>query len=140
MMSYSIIHLVEKCKGCGKCVLACRKTHEGVANCRVSKIGNQFAYFACLHCKKPQCAIACPVGAIRRIGDVVTLSLEECIGCQNCVEACPWGVPRFNPKTGAINKCDLCHLRVAKGDMPYCVAACPEQALELKVASTKGKE
>lgn len=139
-MSYSIIHYVDKCKGCAKCVRACLKSHEGVSNCRIFKVGNQFAYFACLHCKKPQCAIACPVGAIKRLGDVVIVSVEECIGCQNCVEACPWGVPRYNSKTGAINKCDLCHIKVAKGEIPYCVAACPEQALELKVASAKRKE
>jgi Fe-S-cluster-containing dehydrogenase component len=53
------------------------------------------------------------------------------------MEACPWGVPRFNFYVGTIGKCDLCWERVAKGEKPFCVSACPNAALEIK--ETKGE-
>jgi Fe-S-cluster-containing dehydrogenase component len=136
-MPYTIVHHVEKCTGCEECVKACAEGHAGLSNCRILKVGNKFAYFTCLQCKKPQCAAACPVGALVRKGEVVAFYQEECVGCKNCMEACPWGVPRFNFYVGTIGKCDLCWERVAKGEKPFCVSACPNAALELK--ETKGE-
>jgi len=131
-MNYTIVHIVEKCTGCEECVKACSNGHDGLANCRIFKVGSSFAYFACLQCKKPQCAQACPVAALVRRGEVVAFYREVCVGCKNCMEACPWGVPRFNFNTGTIGKCDLCIERVSKGEKPYCVSACPNGALEIK--------
>ncbi|MGB9761346.1 MAG: 4Fe-4S ferredoxin [Caldimicrobium thiodismutans] len=131
-MNYTIIHLVEKCTGCEECVKACAEGHEGLSNCRIFQVGSKFAYFACLQCKKPQCASACPVSALVRKGEVVAFYKEICVGCKNCMEACPWGVPRFNFQTGTIGKCDLCIERVKRGEKPYCVSACPNGALIIK--------
>ncbi|MBX6423095.1 4Fe-4S dicluster domain-containing protein [Thermosulfurimonas sp. F29] len=139
-MPYTVAHDSEKCDGCLSCVSACAEAHEGVANCWVVKVGDKFAYFSCMQCKKPQCEAACPTGAIRREDGVVLLVREICVGCVNCVYACPWGFPQFNPATGKVNKCDLCKERVAAGEKPHCVAACPNQALAVKEVKPPAKK
>ena len=140
MDNYNIVHVVDKCKGCAKCVRACLKAHDGVSNCRIFKVGDKFAYFSCLHCRKPQCAEVCPVGALQRVGSAVVFYKERCIGCKNCIEACPWGVPRYNAKLGIKSKCDACYVRVIGGGQPYCVEACPEGALVVKEVKVPPKK
>lgn len=139
-MPYTIEHNYEKCDGCLSCISACAETHEGVANCQILKVGKVFAYFSCIQCKRPQCAEVCPTGAIRRENGVVVVINDLCVGCVNCVYACPWGVPKFNPHTGKINKCDLCKDRVARGEKPYCVLACPNEALAVKEVKPPAKK
>ncbi len=131
-MPYVVEHNSEKCDGCLSCVSACADSHQGVANCEILKVGKAFVYFSCMQCKRPQCAEVCPTGAMHRDGDVVALEHSLCVGCVNCIYACPWGVPRFNPHTGLVNKCDLCKDRIARGEKPHCVSACPKEALILK--------
>jgi len=138
-MSYKLKHDFNKCDGCGKCVEACKKAHDGVSNNAIFSVNGKYAFFTCVQCPKPACAAACPVGALRREDGVVRLFLDLCVGCLNCVEACLFGVPKFNPYTGKINKCDVCIDRVKNGEDPYCVSACPTGALKLiKVEPKKG--
>jgi len=150
-MAYVVEHDSSKCDGCLSCVDACSKAHHlppGVANCRIlevkevknGEVHKRYAYFACMQCRKPQCAEACPTGAMRRDGDVVRLLDELCVGCLNCVFACPWGVPVFNENTGKVSKCDLCIDRVKAGKEPYCVEACPNGALRVKEKKTPVKK
>jgi Fe-S-cluster-containing dehydrogenase component len=54
-----------------------------------------------------------------------------------CLEACPWSVPRFNEHTGKMIKCDFCVDRIDNGLEPACVTACTTHAL--KFALTKKK-
>ena len=131
-MPYTVVHNSEKCDGCLSCISACAEAHNGVANCHILKAGKASVYFSCMQCKRPQCAAVCPTGAMRRENEVVFVVEDLCVGCVNCVYACPWGVPQFNPYTGRVNKCDLCKDRVAAGEKPYCVAACPNEALSVK--------
>lgn len=130
-MKYKIKHHPEKCTGCEECIKACAKEHQGIPNCMLFKLGEKHYYFSCLHCKRPQCVLVCPTGALERENEVVKLEPELCIGCRNCEEVCPLGVPRFNPLTGRINKCDMCYERVKRGFLPFCVEACSEGALEI---------
>ena len=139
-MPYTIEYKQEKCDGCLSCVSACAESHEGVANCQILKVGKAFAYFSCMQCKRPQCAEVCPTGALRRENEIVVLITDLCVGCVNCVYACPWGVPKFNPHTGKINKCDFCKDRVAAGEKPYCVSACPNEALAVKEVKPPAKK
>ncbi|RUM87383.1 MAG: 4Fe-4S ferredoxin [Thermodesulfatator sp.] len=139
-MPYTVVHNAEKCDGCLTCVKACAEIHEGLANCQILKCGDKFVYFSCMQCKRPQCAEACPTGAMRRENEIVVLVRDLCVGCLNCVYACPWGVPRFNPQTGRVGKCDLCHERVAEGKKPACVEACPNEALAVKEVKPPAKK
>lgn len=140
MAKYKIKHHPEKCVGCKECMEVCAKQHHNLPNCMIFEVDGRYYYFSCLQCKKPQCMQVCPVGALERENEVVRLNLDLCIGCRNCEEACPFGIPKFNPITGKINKCDMCYERIEKGFMPFCVETCPEKALELLIESVSKEE
>ena len=44
-------------------------------------------------------------------------------------EACPYNIPRRDPKTGRISKCTMCYDRISHGLLPACVKACPTGAM-----------
>jgi formate dehydrogenase iron-sulfur subunit len=44
-------------------------------------------------------------------------------------EACPFDIPRYEEKTGVMNKCTMCNDRVSEGLKPACVQACPTGAM-----------
>ena len=54
---------------------------------------------------------------------------SRCIGCSNCVLACPFGVPRYVAKIDQMMKCDMCYDRTSVGKRPMCATVCPSQAL-----------
>jgi Fe-S-cluster-containing dehydrogenase component len=84
-----------------------------------------------MHCDEPACAAVCPADAIKRTADgVVQSSLKpRCIGCSNCVFACPFGVPKYLPQFDQMMKCDMCYDRTSVGKKPMCATVCPSQAL-----------
>jgi formate dehydrogenase beta subunit len=55
---------------------------------------------------------------------------EKCIGCKECVSACPFEIPRYDAKTEKVYKCDMCESRITNGLNPSCVKACPTGALK----------
>jgi Fe-S-cluster-containing dehydrogenase component len=85
----------------------------------------------CMHCEEPACAAVCPADAIKRTPDgVVQSSLKpRCIGCTNCVYACPFGVPKYDVQIDQMIKCDMCYDRTSIGKKPMCATVCPSQAL-----------
>jgi Fe-S-cluster-containing dehydrogenase component len=85
----------------------------------------------CMHCDEPACAAVCPADAIKRTADgVVQSSLKpRCIGCTNCVYACPFGVPKYDAKIDQMMKCDMCYDRTSVGLKPMCATVCPSGAL-----------
>lgn len=80
----------------------------------------------CLQCGKPECKDACPNDAIVQDEESGTVKVirENCIGCQACIEACPYQNMFFDSSIPVAFKCDLC------GGSPECVSACPYGALE----------
>jgi Fe-S-cluster-containing dehydrogenase component len=84
-----------------------------------------------MHCDDPACQSVCPADAITKGADGVVLSAmtERCIGCSNCVLACPFGVPKYDSQRDLMLKCDLCYDRTSEGLKPMCATVCPSGAL-----------
>lgn len=126
-----------RCIGCNACVEACAEcdTHAGVSMIHLETIDRgdtvQTTPVICMHCEEPACAAVCPADAIKRTPDgVVQSSLKpRCIGCTNCVYACPFGVPKYDAKIEQMMKCDMCYDRTSVGKKPMCATVCPSQAL-----------
>ncbi len=101
----------------------------------------------CNHCGNPPCTNVCPTQATwKREDGIVMMDWHRCIGCRYCVAACPYGSrsfnwrdprpfikkqnPEFPTRTrGVVEKCTFCAERLARGQMPACVEACPSNAL-----------
>ena len=62
-------------------------------------------------------------------GVVHSPDVSRCIGCTNCVHACPWGVPKFDVVEQLAYKCNLCYDRTSVGLGPMCATVCPSDAL-----------
>jgi Fe-S-cluster-containing dehydrogenase component len=73
----------------------------------------------------------CPADAIKRTGDgvVQTARKPRCIACNNCVLACPFGIPKMHSARSLMMKCDLCYDRTSVGRKPMCASVCPSGAL-----------
>jgi Fe-S-cluster-containing dehydrogenase component/DMSO reductase anchor subunit len=90
---------------------------------------------ACHHCLQPACMIACPVNAYEKDPEtgIVKHLDDQCFGCQYCTMACPYDVPKYHPAKGIVRKCDMCSSRLAVGEPPACVKACPHEAITIRV-------
>jgi Fe-S-cluster-containing dehydrogenase component len=83
-----------------------------------------------MYCEQPTCAEVCPADAIRRTADVGQSARKpRCIACDNCVMACPFGVPEVYEDRQLMMKCDMCYDRTSVGKKPVCATVCPSQAL-----------
>jgi Fe-S-cluster-containing dehydrogenase component len=126
-----------RCIGCRACVQACEEcdTHRGRSMIHLEVIARadsvQTAPQVCMHCEDPICARVCPADAIKQTPDGVTQSSlkPRCIGCSNCVLACPFGVPKYEASIDQMMKCDYCYDRTSIGKKPMCATVCPSQAL-----------
>jgi Fe-S-cluster-containing dehydrogenase component len=85
----------------------------------------------CMHCEDPACAKVCPADAIKKTADGIVQSAlqSRCIGCSNCVLACPFGVPRYVERIDQMMKCDMCYDRTSVGKKPMCATVCPSGAI-----------
>ena len=85
----------------------------------------------CMHCVEPTCALVCPADAIKQNEDGVVMSAlkPRCLDCRNCVNACPFGVPKYNSQMHLQMKCDMCFDRTSEGLKPMCASVCPTGAI-----------
>jgi Fe-S-cluster-containing dehydrogenase component len=126
-----------RCIGCQACLQACTEcdTHKGVSMIQLDfidrSVSTQTAPVVCMHCDSPTCAEVCPADAIKRTEDgiVQTALKPRCIACNNCVLACPFGVPKMHTGMNMMMKCDMCYDRTSVGLKPMCASVCPSQAL-----------
>ena len=137
---------LDACSGCKACVSACHSLNgldadESWRTVTVVRGGpterpfQQTVTAACHHCVDPACMKGCPVDAYEKdpvTGIVIHLD-DQCIGCSYCTLSCPYEVPRLNRQRGIVRKCDMCQGRLAAGEAPACVQACPNGAISIAI-------
>ena len=121
-----------KCTACKACELACSFTKEGAFVPSLSRIRVMQVHelgmnvpTVCVNCADAPCIAACPTGTVFRDASVpvVRINEEDCIGCGDCVRACPFGAADMNEEKGVATMCDLCDGK------PVCVNHCIYGAL-----------
>lgn len=145
-----------KCIGCKTCMAACLHRHDvegDVAMPRLQLVCTRTvsAPVGCHHCVEAPCVEACPTGCLYSDDERVGVHREKCIGCRNCILACPYGAVdivteliaaseqeedgdakkpkrRRNRRKSTVIKCDLCE---GSSLGSACVRACPTKALRL---------
>ena len=122
-----------KCTGCRSCELACSFRFGGAYSnsdgaIRIRKFEPECINIPvlCKQCAQPKCMDVCPSNALRKDSEtgVVLLDTEDCTGCMECVEACPYNAIFKRPGEDVVAKCDLC-----LGN-PKCVEVCETNAVE----------
>jgi formate dehydrogenase iron-sulfur subunit len=99
----------------------------------------------CMHCDHPACATICPFSANhKRKSGAVVIDQDLCFGGAKCKTVCPWEIPQRQSGVGiylqvlptfmgngVMFKCDLCHTRLEQGQLPGCIEACPQKAMQI---------
>jgi len=167
---------ISLCVGCRRCVYSCIEENNQSRNPQVQwirvlqvkkedgvsihhateyyypeKVPDEEHFYipvSCQQCRNPQCITVCPVKATWKEPDgIVVIDYNWCIGCRNCMAACPYGARHFNwyepdiPKDeintdthylgnrprykGVVEKCTFCIQRIRQGRYPACVEICP---------------
>lgn len=142
---------LDRCTSCKACVSACHSLNGLDDDEAWRDVGlltggaqepdwQQTVTTACHHCADPGCLTGCPVGAYEKnaaTGIVKHLD-DQCIGCSYCILKCSFDVPKFSRKRGIVRKCDMCQGRLAAGEAPACVQACPTGAIRIVKRNVAG--
>ena len=133
MSKVSLMFYKKDCMGCHACEVACKQEHElgvGPRLVRVIEKSADFFPVYCHHCANAPCREACPVEAISRneMG-LVLIDEELCIGCKECLEACPFGAMQYDDNRETAVKCDLCIDRLKSNQAPACYSVCPTRCI-----------
>ena len=141
---YAFEVALDKCTSCKACVTACHSQNGLDEDESWRDVGlllggedepgwQQTITTACHHCADPECLNGCPVQAYEKSSEtgIVRHLDDQCIGCSYCIFKCPFDVPKFSKKRGIVRKCDMCHDRLAEGEAPACVQACPTEAIKI---------
>lgn len=134
-MAYGFYINNDNCFGCKTCSMACKnekQSAKGVMLRRVREIVQDeppalsFLSMACNHCDEPACLDNCPAGAYEKNEDgIVIQNHDRCIGCQTCIDVCPYAAPSYDESEGKTHKCDMCVNRLEQDRLPACVESCP---------------
>jgi len=137
---YGMVIDLTKCFGCHACSVACKAEQDvplerfksWVFQADTGTYPNVVRHFIpalCNQCENPPCVDGCPTGATWQRDDGIVMQDEDtCIGCNYCVQACPYGVKYSDPQTRTAQKCDFCVHLVDQGLQPACVNTCNARA------------
>lgn len=158
--SMGVLVDITRCVGCRSCEAACNKeqkmpepnvpfddtsvfedkrrpTEESltVVNRYQTGSGPVYKKMQCNHCNEPACLTSCFVNAYTKTKEgAVVYNPKICVGCRNCMIACPFNIPgysyssAFNP---VVKKCIFCYdTRLKYGKPPACVESCPQEVLK----------
>jgi Fe-S-cluster-containing dehydrogenase component/CheY-like chemotaxis protein len=137
---------VKKCSACLTCVVECAYARLGLlkhvpisqvlSSSRISleAVDELAVPLRCFQCGDAPCITVCPTGALYRssLFEPVLIEKNLCIGCKNCMLACPIGVICLDPEGKGIQRCDICIARLKTGQLPICVTSCPAGAMRLR--------
>jgi len=136
-----IVIYPENCTGCRLCESSCAIYNENVndlSRARIRTVKDHLLGLSvpvvCHQCKDPPCAEGCPVNSIIKDLEtgIVKINYDECIGCETCIQACPFGA--IIALQDKVIKCELCN-----GD-PQCVRYCATEAIKYIDASEASRE
>ena len=162
-MRYGMVIDLKRCIGCYGCQIFCKaenSTPPGILWSRVlfyesgkyPNVSKMPLPILCMHCGDPACVDVCPTAASKKRADgIVTVDETKCVGCGNCLVACPYGARHLYRKDGeyfagqgltpyekagyqkhtigVVGKCDFCLSRIEKGLQPACVKNCMTKAI-----------
>lgn len=148
-----------RCIGCRSCEAACNKEQQlpepkvpfddqsvfeekrrpseaayTVVNRYEQKGGPVYRKIQCNHCNEPACLTSCFVNAYTKTKEgAVIYNSKVCVGCRNCMIACPFNVPGYSYSSATnpvVKKCIFCYdTRLKYGKPPACVEICPQEVL-----------
>lgn len=128
----------DRCTGCFSCMYACSRHVKGVGGTGKSAMrvraysGTEgtFSIRVCMRCIHPDCAAACPTGAlIPAPGGGVRLDREKCVSCGACVRACTIAALQWDEEERVPIPCIFCG---------QCVAYCPNGVIALLERTSGG--
>ncbi len=127
------------CLGCRLCEYNCTYANSGAMNIitalkdkplrsriKVEEYDGDTLPLSCRHCEEPICVKSCIAGALSKVGGVIKINHNKCVGCCTCISVCPYGAI-MHGEDGVMRKCELC-IDNAFG-APACVAGCPNGAI-----------
>ena len=141
MTQYGFYYDADNCIGCHTCQVACKdvnrlKVGENYRTVNTF-VGGQgcdlFLYhlsMACNHCDEPACVAKCGAFVKRPEDGLVVVDKDACTGCGKCLDVCPYGAIAMIEDEGYVDKCDGCIALREQGELPACVASCPQRVLE----------
>lgn len=89
----------------------------------------------CRHCVDPPCkdagdgVVKDAITKDKDTGAVIFTEKTKDLPFDVIKGACPYDIPRQDPKTKRMSKCDMCNDRVTSGLLPSCVKTCPTGAM-----------
>jgi molybdopterin-containing oxidoreductase family iron-sulfur binding subunit len=108
MARYAMVIDLQRCVGCGACIIGCKNENnlpDGINwSYKITETAGTFPNVRyhylptlCNHCRFAPCVRGCPTQAMHKLPNGITMhDPKKCIGCKYCMFNCPYGVIYFN--------------------------------------------